>query len=97
MPSTSAAQEENPLRNTETARNRAIAMPMPFLCFQMNLPVALDFSAACFAALAVFSIVAAMLWPDFTEAAYCFLMARFCCQREMGLLASWGLSWMCFW
>lgn len=46
-------------------------MPMPFLCRQIKFPVSLDFSAAFFAALAVFSIVAAAVWPDFTEAAYC--------------------------
>ena len=62
----------------------------------MKLTAPLDFSAAFFAALAVFCMVAAAVWPDFTEAAYCLRMARFCCQRESGLLASWGLSWRCF-
>ena len=95
-PSTSTEQEDSPLRNTDTARNSATTRAKPFLCFQMKLPVALDFSAACFAALAAFSMVAEMLWPDLTEAAYCFLMARFCCHREMGLLVSWGLSRICF-
>ena len=63
---------------------------------QINSPVALDFFAAIFAALAEFSMVAERLCPERTEAAYCFLMARFCCHREMGLLASWGLSRICF-
>ena len=56
-------------RLTQASRPRI--MPMPFLCRMMKLAVSLDFSAAFFAALAVFSMVAAV-WPDFTEAAYCF-------------------------
>ena len=33
----------------------------------------------------------------YAAAAYCFLMACFCCQRERGLLANWGFSCKDFW
>ena len=96
MPSAIMEQEDIPLRNREMVRNRAITRRKPSLCHQMNrLTCSLCF-AAHFAALIEFSIVAVMLSPARTESAYRFLIARFCCQREMGLLANEGLSWICF-
>ena len=71
-PSSRMEQEAMQLSSRLTQASRPMMMPTPFLCRQIKLAVSLDFSAAFFAALAEFSIVAAAVWPDFTEAAYCF-------------------------
>ena len=96
-PCTSAVQEDRTLSSRASVKNMVMITPTTLLCRIKNAVVRLDFSAALFAALAVLSIVAAALWPERTADAYCLRMARFCCHRDRGLLASWGLSWMSFW
>ena len=75
-------------RNTATSRI-ASAIKKPFLCSAIHSDAFFVSSAARLAALAVTSDARTVPPPAFA-AAYSFLMARFCCQREYGLLCSSG-------
>ena len=75
-------------RNSATSRI-ASAIKKPFLCSAIHSDAFFVSSAARLAALAVTSDARTV--PPAFAAAYSFLMARFCCQREYGLLCSSGL------
>ena len=85
-------QEDMVLSNRQMRRKIAPTSKKPFLWRIINAPACCAFSLTVFAVLLAVLAVPPAVFPARLAAAYSFLMACFCCQREMGLLASWGFS-----
>ena len=84
-------QEDMVLSNRQMRRKIAPTSKKPFLWRIINAPACCAFSLTVLAALPVF-FAGLAVFPARLAAAYSFLMACFCCQRENGLLVSWGFS-----
>ena len=78
----------------QRSTTRAMPTRKPRRCRQTNCAACSLFFAAVLAVFAVCSAALAVLpavWPARLAAAYCFLMACFCCHRDSGLLAKLGI------
>ena len=99
----SMEQEDRVFISRQTSRNSASATRNPFLCRMTNRPAcsAFFFDGLCrLAGLGSMACGLCRMPSRLTGAlggGIFLLMACFCCQRERGLLASWGFSARDFW